>query len=145
LNILVVASDPKLAPEVQAALKGFAAGQDAVVHVAGDYRQGSEIARNRRPQLVLVEMTADLATLMPDVRDHEPRLALDGGPDGLDLVRRIVTEAPDHLEPEGVLAIEIGAGEAPATVALFEERGFKDVRADRDLARIERVVSGVRP
>jgi len=63
LNILVVASDPKLAPEVQAALKGFAAGQDAVVHVAGDYRQGSEIARNRRPQLVLVEMTADLATL----------------------------------------------------------------------------------
>jgi len=88
--------------------------------------------------------TAELAALMPDVRDHEPRLALDGGADGLDLVRRIVAEAPEHLEPGGLLAMEIGAGEAPATVALFEARGFADVRVHRDIARIERVVSGVR-
>jgi release factor glutamine methyltransferase len=88
--------------------------------------------------------TADLATLMPDVRDHEPRLALDGGADGLDLVRRIVAEATEHLEVGGLLAIEIGAGEAPATAALLTEHGFTDVRADRDMARIERVVSGVR-
>ncbi len=87
--------------------------------------------------------SAELATLMPDVRDHEPRLALDGGADGLDLVRRIVSEAPEHLEPGGLLAMEIGAGEAEATVALFEKRGFADVRAHRDMARIERVVSGV--
>jgi release factor glutamine methyltransferase len=87
--------------------------------------------------------TSELATLMPDVRDHEPRLALDGGADGLDLVRRIVSEAPDHLEPGGVLAMEIGSGEAPATVALFEARGFSDVRVHRDIARIERVVSGI--
>ena len=86
--------------------------------------------------------TGDLATLMPDVRDHEPRLALDGGADGLDLVRAIVSAAPDHLEDGGVLALEIGAGEAPATVKLLEERGFAEVRADRDIARIERVVSG---
>ena len=88
--------------------------------------------------------TSELATLMPDVRDHEPRLALDGGADGLALVRRIVSEAPEHLEPGGLLAIEIGAGEAEATVALFEARGFADVRVHRDIARIERVVSGVR-
>jgi release factor glutamine methyltransferase len=88
--------------------------------------------------------TPELATLMPDVRCHEPRLALDGGADGLDLVRRIVADAPDHLEPGGVLAMEIGAGEASATVALFEARGFSDVRVHRDIARIERVVSGVR-
>jgi len=87
--------------------------------------------------------TSELATLMPDVRDHEPRLALDGGADGLDLVRRIVSEAPEHLEPGGLLAIEIGAGEAEATIALFEARGFADVRVHRDIARIERVVSGV--
>jgi release factor glutamine methyltransferase len=87
--------------------------------------------------------TADIAKLMPDVREHEPLLALDGGADGLDLVRRIVAEAPQHLEAGGVLAMEVGAGEAPATVALFTERGFEDVRVDRDLARIERVVSGV--
>ena len=89
--------------------------------------------------------SAELETLMPDVRDHEPRLALDGGADGLDLVRRIVAQAPDHLEAGGLLAIEIGAGEASATAALFRERGFVDVRADKDIARIERVVSGVLP
>jgi release factor glutamine methyltransferase len=89
--------------------------------------------------------TAELATLMPDVREHEPRLALDGGEDGLSLVRRIVEEAPSYLEEGGLLAMEIGAGEAPATVALFEARGFTDVRAHRDIARIERVISGVRP
>ncbi len=88
--------------------------------------------------------TAEIETLMPDVRDHEPRLALEGGADGLDLVRRIVAAAPDHLQSGGLLALEIGAGEAPATVALFTEHGFTDVRADRDIARIERVVSGFR-
>jgi release factor glutamine methyltransferase len=89
--------------------------------------------------------TAELATLMPDVREHEPRLALDGGVDGLSLVRRIVEDAPSHLEEGGLLAMEIGAGEAPATVALFEARGFTEVRVHRDIARIERVVSGVHP
>lgn len=87
--------------------------------------------------------SAEIATLMPDVRDHEPKLALDGGEDGLVLVRRIVTDSPAHLEPRGLLAVEIGAGEAPATVALFEAGGFVDVRVHRDIARIERVVTGV--
>lgn len=87
--------------------------------------------------------TAEIDSLQPDVRDHEPRLALDGGADGLAVVRRIVAEAPEHLERSGVLAVEVGAGEAEATVALFEARGFTDVRVERDIARIERVVSGV--
>lgn len=85
----------------------------------------------------------EIETLDADVRDFEPRLALDGGADGLDLVRRIVAEAPDFLAPGGVLAMEIGAGEAEETARLLGERGFSDVRADRDIARIERVVSGV--
>lgn len=89
--------------------------------------------------------TGEIATLQADIREFEPRLALDGGPDGLAIVRRIVQAAPDHLAAGGVLALEIGAGEADATRALFEARGFRDVRADRDLARIERVVSGVLP
>ncbi|MDB4940539.1 MAG: Protein-N(5)-glutamine methyltransferase PrmC [Labilithrix sp.] len=87
--------------------------------------------------------SGEIAELMPDVREHEPRLALDGGADGLDLVRRIVEAAPAHLVDGGVLALEIGAGEAPATAALLEARGFVDVRKDRDIARIERVVSGI--
>jgi release factor glutamine methyltransferase len=86
--------------------------------------------------------TDEIATLQPDVREHEPRLALDGGRDGLAVARRIVDAAPAHLAPGGVLAIEVGAGEAPAAKALFEERGFEEIRVDRDLAKIERVVSG---
>jgi release factor glutamine methyltransferase len=87
----------------------------------------------------------EIATLMPDVRDFEPRLALDGGADGLDFVRKILEQAPAFLEPDGVLAMEIGAGEAAATAALFESHGYRAVRIDRDYAKIERVVSGVRP
>lgn len=87
--------------------------------------------------------SAEIATLMPDVRDHEPRLALDGGTDGLDFCRRIVADAPSWLRAGGVLALELGAGQAPAVMALLQERGFADVRAERDLARIERVVHGV--
>jgi release factor glutamine methyltransferase len=87
--------------------------------------------------------SGDLEMLMPDVKDFEPRVALDGGADGLALVRRIVADAPAHLVPGGVLAVEIGAGEAAATTALFEARGFRDVTTTRDYGKIERVVSGV--
>ncbi|MDF2695459.1 MAG: Protein-N(5)-glutamine methyltransferase PrmC [Labilithrix sp.] len=87
----------------------------------------------------------EIATLMPDVRDFEPRTALDGGVDGLDFVRKIVDEAPAWLVPGGVLALEIGAGEAAATRALLEGRGYSDVAVERDYGKIERVVSGVRP
>ena len=89
--------------------------------------------------------SAEIEELMPDVRDFEPRAALDGGPDGLDFVRRIVERAPDFLDAGGVLAIEIGAGEADSARALFEQRGFEAVRVDRDYGKIERVVSGIRP
>lgn len=87
--------------------------------------------------------SAEIETLQPDVRDFEPRLALDGGADGLDVVRRIVDEAPSYLVPGGVLALEIGAGEAPDTAALLEARGYRDIQTARDFGRIERVVSGV--
>jgi release factor glutamine methyltransferase len=86
--------------------------------------------------------SAEIATLMSDVRDFEPRVALDGGDDGLAIVRRIVDDAPSHLVPRGVLAIEVGAGEAPAVRELFA-RAFDEVEVARDYARIERVVSGV--
>ena len=87
----------------------------------------------------------EIPTLMADVRDFEPRLALDGGPGGLELVRRIVEEAPPFLERGGMLAMEIGAGEANDVRALFELRGYRDVHVDRDYGKIERVVSGRRP
>ena len=88
--------------------------------------------------------SGDLASLPADVRS-EPTLALDGGADGLDLVRRLVTAAPALLSPGGALALEIGAGQAAATSALLGDAGFTDIQTRKDLAGIERVVSGVRP
>jgi release factor glutamine methyltransferase len=87
--------------------------------------------------------TPELATLDPDVRDFEPRQALDGGADGLDVLRRVVTGAADWLEPGGVLAVEVGAGEAAQVARAFESAAFRGVEIRRDYGRIERVVSGV--
>jgi release factor glutamine methyltransferase len=89
--------------------------------------------------------SGEIPELMADVRDFEPRLALDGGADGLDFVRRILDGAPGRLEKDGVLAMEIGAGEADATRGLFAERGWRDLEIARDYGKIERVVSGRRP
>jgi release factor glutamine methyltransferase len=87
---------------------------------------------------------ADFPTLMADVRDHEPRLALDGGDDGLALLRRVVDGAPARLASTGgVLAVEVGAGQAAAVVELFERAGLAGIEVQRDHARIERVVSGM--
>jgi release factor glutamine methyltransferase len=86
----------------------------------------------------------EIASLMPDVRDFEPPLALDGGADGLAVMRRIVTGAPAHLaQSGGVLAVEVGAGQARDVIPLFEQAGFGNIEVRRDYARIERVVSGV--
>lgn len=86
--------------------------------------------------------SAEIATLQPEVRDHEPRLALDGGADGLDLVRRVVVGAPAFLRPRGTLALEVGMGEAPAVAALMAD-AFGAIEVHRDYAGIDRVVSGV--
>ena len=85
--------------------------------------------------------SAEIPTLMADVRDFEPKLALDGGKDGLDLVRRIVKEAPAHLEKDGIVALEIGFDEAERTRAIFSEHGYADIETKRDYGKIERVVS----
>ncbi|MFL5308740.1 MAG: peptide chain release factor N(5)-glutamine methyltransferase [Polyangia bacterium] len=87
--------------------------------------------------------TAELAGLPPEVR-AEPAQALDGGTDGLDLVRRLIAEAPPLLRAGGALALEIGFGQAAATADLLAAGGFTDVRSRRDLAGIDRVVSGVK-
>jgi release factor glutamine methyltransferase len=62
--------------------------------------------------------TGEIAALEPEVRDHEPRAALDGGPDGLDVVRRLVPAAAEALAPGGWLALEIGEDQARAVAEL---------------------------
>jgi release factor glutamine methyltransferase len=85
----------------------------------------------------------DIPGLSAEVRS-EPRLALDGGADGLDLVRLLVAAAPEVLAPGGALVLEIGEGQAQATAALCRAAGLQDVRIRADLGGIDRVVSGRR-
>jgi len=87
----------------------------------------------------------ELPTLAVDVRGFEPTLALVSGADGLDLMRRLVHEAPAHLAPGGVLAVEMGSDQGDAVEALFTARGFVDVERRRDYGGLDRVVSGVFP
>lgn len=86
--------------------------------------------------------TADLSTLSAEVAKHEPRTALDGGDDGLDVIRRIVDEAPERLADGGWLAMEIGYDQALAVRALYAGAGLHDVRSTRDGLGHERVISG---
>ena len=84
--------------------------------------------------------TLDCRTLQPEVQ-REPLMALDGGPDGLDFYRRIAGEAPSHLRPGGLLAVEVGDGEAEAVQKLFAEAGLQNASIHHDLAGLPRMVS----
>jgi release factor glutamine methyltransferase len=86
--------------------------------------------------------TADIETLEPEVRDHEPRLALDGGPDGLSAYRRLAPEILRVLKGRGFFAVEIGPGQAGAVQALFAAAGAEWLAVHPDLGGRERVVAG---
>jgi release factor glutamine methyltransferase len=68
--------------------------------------------------------TDGIGLLPPEARDHEPRTALDGGADGLEVLRRIVTGAPDWLVPGGVLLVESSTGQAPVLAAAMAAAGL---------------------
>jgi len=86
-----------------------------------------------------------IATLPTDVRDHEPRLSLDGGPDGLDVFRRLAGRAPRWLAPGGRLYAEIGEDQAETAAALLAEAGLAEVAVHQDLVGRDRIVEGTRP
>ena len=79
---------------------------------------------------------------MPEVREHDPYMALDGGADGLDFYRRIIAEAPEHFAAEGRLYLEIGCTQAPAVEALMKAQGYTEIRTVKDYAGLDRVVVG---
>lgn len=85
--------------------------------------------------------TAEIAGLDPEVRDHDPHLALDGGPDGLDPYRVLAPEMMRILRPGGVFAVEIGWNQGAEVKALFEAAGFTGVKVVRDLGDRNRVVT----
>lgn len=86
----------------------------------------------------------ELGKLQPEVR-HEPKLALDGGPDGLDFYRRIAREAPGHLSEGGRILLEVGAGQAEAVASLLASQGFVPDGIIHDLSGIPRVVCAAGP
>jgi release factor glutamine methyltransferase len=85
--------------------------------------------------------TGDIAGLDPEVRDHDPVLALDGGPDGLQAYRDLAPEILRILKPGGVFAVEIGWDQGPAVKALFEEAGLLGAKVVKDLSDRDRVVT----
>lgn len=88
--------------------------------------------------------TAVIDTLMPEVREHEPVMALDGGEDGLYFYRKIVAEAPVHMRKGAHLLFEIGCEQGEAVTNLMREAGFAQVETFKDYAGLDRVVSGVK-
>ena len=86
--------------------------------------------------------SAEVEKLMPEVRDHEPRMALDGTEDGLYFYRRIIEEAGKHLVSSGMLFFEIGYDQGKAVSELMRTEGYCDVQVVQDYAGLDRVVFG---
>ncbi len=126
------------------------AGRNTVKHGAKiDLRQGSlfEPFGDMRFDLIVSNppyiASPEIAALQPEVRDYEPRDALDGGADGLDFYRAIIPVAPDRLEPGGWLMFEVGIDQAESVTGLFTAAGcFTELFTAKDPAGIERVVGG---
>jgi release factor glutamine methyltransferase len=83
---------------------------------------------------------ADLAQLQPEIRDHEPQLALASGPDGLTHLRLLAAGAPAHLNPGGSLLFEVGANQAAAVQRMLLAAGLCEPHSHKDLAGIPRIV-----
>jgi len=82
--------------------------------------------------------------LMPDVKDYEPRLALDGGADGLDIYRRLIPQAAEDLAPGGILLLEIGHDQGETVPDLCRQAGLGNIAVLKDLAGLDRVVRAER-
>jgi release factor glutamine methyltransferase len=85
--------------------------------------------------------SGDIPGLDPEVRDHDPLLALDGGPDGLKAYRDLAPEIARIIKPGGIFAVEIGWDQGAAVKALFEAAGFSDVKIVKDLSDRDRVIT----
>lgn len=89
--------------------------------------------------------TPDLPDLPPEVRDHEPLEALDGGGDGMEFYRAIGPLLAPRIEPGGFVAFEIGAGQGPAVSAILGKAGFVECSVVKDHSGLDRVVTGSLP
>jgi release factor glutamine methyltransferase len=84
--------------------------------------------------------TAEMATLPREVR-HDPPLALDGGADGLEVIRRFIEEAPSHLKPGAGVLLEIGISQASGVADILQQQKYRDISVEKDYQGVERFVS----
>ncbi len=117
--------------------------QDRMLAVHGDgvhmLRPGSADAVVSNPPYIPSD---DIESLMPEVRDFEPRIALDGGPAGLDVHDTLAREARVVLKPGGRYGVEVGAGQAKAVANLLLGLGYLEIEVTPDLAGVQRMVTG---
>ncbi|HUR84138.1 MAG TPA: peptide chain release factor N(5)-glutamine methyltransferase [Solirubrobacteraceae bacterium] len=135
-----------VATDVSAGALEVARSNAAALGLDVELREGDLLAGVRDCDAVLSNppyvADGERASLPPEVARHEPAGALFAGADGLDVIRRLVPAAADA--GAGLLAIEVGVGQAGAVIALVCDAGFSDVGTRADLAGIERVVVGRR-
>lgn len=87
--------------------------------------------------------TADIEGLQDEVRLYDPRIALDGGEDGLYFYRRIIEGSISYMKNGGILLLEIGCGQGNDVTELMERHGYEDVTVKKDLSGLDRVVTGI--
>ena len=102
------------------------------------------LTRNENYKVKDAIIVHSIEELMEEVRDHDPRLALDGHEDGLYFYRRITEESVAYLKPGGYLLYEIGHDQGEAVSSYMRENGFDEIEVIRDLAGLDRVVRGRR-
>ena len=115
---------------------GFARAQFVACDLAAALRGSFDLIVSNPPYVA----SADIAALAPEVRDFDPRRALDGGRDGLDFYRAIAAAAPALLAPGGALIVELGAGQADAVAALFAASGLAPLPPRTDLNGVPRAL-----
>ena len=125
----------------------IAAGNAEMNKVKASFVQSDLFERLPGPYDMIVSnppyiVSGVIGSLMEEVRDHEPLIALDGGTDGLDFYRRIVPESMDRLNPGGWLIVEIGYDQGDLVRSMFIDHQYEDVDVIRDLGGNDRVVLG---
>jgi release factor glutamine methyltransferase len=144
----VVATDRSLPALALARENAAALGlEDSVTFAQGDLF--AALAPGTHFDMIVANLpyvcSDDIGRLPPEVHDHEPREALDGGADGLEVVRACIKDAPRYLAPGGWMLLEVGLGQAAEACALLAQAGLEPGPVLKDAAHYERLVQGRMP
>jgi release factor glutamine methyltransferase len=138
-----VATDPST--EAVALARENAAAREVADRLAVTNAELSDCVEPESVDVIVANLpyvpTPEWERLPVHIRDHEPRAALDGGPDGLDVIRQLVPDAAIALKPGGFLFLEIGAPQGPAVNELLAAEGFTDITLTPDHAGHDRIAS----